>query len=72
MHAFLAYIWPGSAACLILLSVERSAFDVLRDVYQSITARLMSRPSLQPAFDNPPTFELNLVIHLTNVFSPCF
>ncbi|VDD94196.1 unnamed protein product [Enterobius vermicularis] len=60
VHAFLAYIWPGSAACLILLSVERSAFDVLRDVYQSITARLMSRPSLQPAFDNPPTFELNL------------
>lgn len=60
VHAFLAYIWPESAACLILLSVERSSFDVLRNVYKSITSRLLSRPSLQPAFDNPPTFELNL------------
>ena len=61
MHAFLAYIWPDSAACLILLSVERSSFDVLRNVYKSITTRLLSRPSLQSAFQNPPTFELNPV-----------
>lgn len=60
VHAFLAYVWPESAACLILLSADRSSFDVLRDVYKSIKARLISRPSLQPTFDNPPTFELNL------------
>lgn len=62
VHAFISYLWEGSPACLILLSVERSAFDALRSVSASIVTKLLSsksRAALQSALEKPPTFELD-------------
>lgn len=64
VHAFVSYLWEGSPACLILLSVERSAFDALRAVSNSMVKKLLSSRShaaLQTTLENPPTFDIDTV-----------
>lgn len=64
MHAFVSYLWEGSPACLMLLSLERGAFQSLREVNAAIAARLLSpkyRAAIQVALEKPPVFELDSV-----------
>uniref|UniRef100_A0A914ZNT0 Vacuolar fusion protein MON1 homolog n=1 Tax=Parascaris univalens TaxID=6257 RepID=A0A914ZNT0_PARUN len=62
VHAFVSYLWEGSPACLMLLSLERGAFQSLREVNTAIAARLLSqkyRAAIQAALEKPPVFELD-------------
>ncbi|VDM46223.1 unnamed protein product [Toxocara canis] len=62
VHAFVSYLWEGSPACLMLLSLERGAFQSLREVNAAIAARLLSpkhRAAIQTALEKPPVLELD-------------
>ncbi|VDK57011.1 unnamed protein product [Anisakis simplex] len=66
VHAFVSYLWEGSPACLMLISLERGAFQALRDVNVAIISRLLSpkhRVAIQNAFEKTPVLDID-----TNLF----
>uniref|UniRef100_A0A915PJN9 Ribosomal protein L2 C-terminal domain-containing protein n=1 Tax=Setaria digitata TaxID=48799 RepID=A0A915PJN9_9BILA len=61
LYAYVSFIWEGSDACLLLLSLERGAFETLRGVKEMIVTRLhssKSRASLKNAVENPSSFDV--------------
>uniref|UniRef100_A0A0R3RXN0 GRIP domain-containing protein n=1 Tax=Elaeophora elaphi TaxID=1147741 RepID=A0A0R3RXN0_9BILA len=61
LYAYVSFIWEGSSACLLLLSLERGAFETLRGVKETIITKLRSsklRVSLKNAVDNPSSFDI--------------
>lgn len=66
LYAYVSFIWEGSSACLLLLSLERGAFETLRDVKETIITRLRSsklRVSLRNAVENPSSFDIQMVFY---------
>ncbi|VDK86379.1 unnamed protein product [Litomosoides sigmodontis] len=61
LYAYVSFIWEGSSACLLLLSLERGAFETLRGVKETIITKLRSsksRVSLKNAVENPSSFNI--------------
>ncbi|KAL3982989.1 Trafficking protein Mon1 family protein [Acanthocheilonema viteae] len=63
LYAYVSFIWEGSNACLLLLSLERGAFETLRGVKETIITKLRSsksRVSLKNAVENPSSFDIQM------------
>uniref|UniRef100_A0A8R1TTQ2 Vacuolar fusion protein MON1 homolog n=1 Tax=Onchocerca volvulus TaxID=6282 RepID=A0A8R1TTQ2_ONCVO len=61
LYAYVSFIWESSSACLLLLSLERGAFETLRGVKETIITKLHSsklRVSLKNAIENPSSFDI--------------
>lgn len=61
LYAYVSFIWENSSACLMLLSLERGAFETLRGVKDMIITKLRSsklHASLKNAVANPSFFDI--------------
>uniref|UniRef100_A0A1I8EMY6 Vacuolar fusion protein MON1 homolog n=1 Tax=Wuchereria bancrofti TaxID=6293 RepID=A0A1I8EMY6_WUCBA len=61
LYAYVSFIWEDSSACLMLLSLERGAFETLRGVKDMIITKLCSsklHASLKNAVENPSFFDI--------------
>lgn len=68
LYAYVSFIWEGSSACLLLLSLERGAFETLRVVKEAIITKLLSSKlhvSLKNAVENPTFFDMQTVFHFS-------
>ncbi|VDN59784.1 unnamed protein product [Dracunculus medinensis] len=65
VHAYITYFAEESPACLILISLERNAFEPLRMAVDSILTKLKASKSytvLESLFTNPLDFEIDTAL----------
>ncbi|CAJ0574562.1 unnamed protein product, partial [Mesorhabditis spiculigera] len=52
LHAYISSLWEGSAAYLLLLSVDRNAFNTLNTIKEGITEKLKANTKLFPGIES--------------------